>query len=136
MNKKRFETVQQILKVDVTFNAADLNQHLQAYLMINCKSLIPYAQTYEILDNDIMMALPESYEHAFSFAVDGDTYDFSFKGNNKPKYFWSWNKDEKNGNGLYIYHSIVTISKKGKEVFKQQDTINVKLYVILVWFPV
>jgi hypothetical protein len=124
---------ERLLKVKVSYTTEELNERFKATLPLICKSLIPKAQTYYLLSNDILEALPETYKHAFSFEHKGEKYDFSYRRFNMNLLIQfeldHFDKD-RTGTAIINYNPTVEISKNGQVVFNPRINISSKNYII------
>jgi hypothetical protein len=123
---------EEALKLEVTYSDEEFNKAFTTALKNTCKSLIPEAQTFYIIRQDILSALPETYEYAFAFDHDGEMYDFSFKGSSgKFEDYQMRHFDvDRIGSAKTGYTPVITVSQNGQIVLEPYVELDVLFLLI------
>jgi hypothetical protein len=108
-----------ILFVNIMYDSMYLADDFNKFLKANCKSLIPRAQISCLIRENVLDAIPSTYEYNHSFSFSGKKHDFSFKGARGSLQALNLNKfdAQRKAWAKVVYFPGVTVSLNGVVVY-------------------
>jgi hypothetical protein len=123
------EIWQKTLKINVDIRVEHFSGIFTSALKEKCKSLIPRAQAFYLIKNNIAKAIPTTYEKKINFDYKGDKYEILFKGTDYTRFNEiQYDHLGKLGTTVIYFNPSISVSQNGYYLCDSNVIIIVKIY--------